>query len=59
LKSGGNSLQNVVGSLGGLQSSIQTEWKKQGKDFQQFGKDVCRRVMTLEDSRKGLGGDFK
>lgn len=43
LKSGGNPLQNVLGSLGGLQSSIQTEWKKQEKDFQQFGKDVCSR----------------
>ena len=31
LKSGGNPLQNVLGSLGGLQSSIQTEWKKQEK----------------------------
>lgn len=46
LKSGGNPLQNVLGSLGGLQSSIQTEWKKQEKDFQQFGKDVCSRVVT-------------
>lgn len=30
LKSGGNPLQNVLGSPG-LQSSIQTEWKKQEK----------------------------
>ena len=59
LKSGGNPLQNVLGSLGGLQSSIQTVWKKQEKDFQQFGKDVCSRVVTLEDSRKALGGNLK
>ena len=59
LKSGGNPLQNVLGSLGGLQSSIQTEWKKQEKDFQQFGKDVCSRVVTLEDSRKALVGNLK
>ena len=52
-------LQNVLGSLGGLQSSIQTEWKKQEKDFQQFGKDVCSRVVTLEDSRKALVGNLK
>ncbi|HDW0135990.1 TPA: hypothetical protein RKY06_004760 [Escherichia coli] len=56
---GGNPLQNVLGSLGGLQSSIQTEWKKQEKDFQQFGKDVCSRVVTLEDSRKALVGNLK
>ncbi len=31
LKSGGNPLQNVLGSPGGLQSSIQSEWKKQEK----------------------------
>ncbi|EMQ3506334.1 DUF2884 domain-containing protein [Escherichia coli] len=59
LKSGGNPLQNVLGSLGGLQSSIQTEWKKQEKYFQQFGKDVCSRVVTLEDSRKALVGNLK
>ena len=59
LKSGGNPLQNVLGSLGGLQSSIQTEWKKHEKDFQQFGKDVCSRVVTLEDSRKALVGNLK
>ncbi|HAI5341466.1 TPA: DUF2884 domain-containing protein [Escherichia coli] len=59
LKSGGNPLQNVLGSLGGLQSSIQTEWKKQEKDFQQFGKDVCSRVVTLEDSRKAVVGNLK
>jgi hypothetical protein len=57
LKGGGNPLQGVLGSLGGLQTSIQNEWKNQEDDFQQFGKDVCKRVVTLEDSRKALVGD--
>jgi hypothetical protein len=56
LKGGGNPLQGVLGSLGGLQTSIQNEWKNQEDDFQQFGKDVCKRVVTLEDSRKALVG---
>lgn len=59
LKSGGNPLQNVLGGLGGLQTSIQDEWKKQEKDFQQFGKDVCNRVISLEDSRKALVSTLK
>ena len=33
--------------------------KKQEKDFQQFGKDICSRVVTLEDSRKALVGNLK
>ncbi|EYH74184.1 hypothetical protein SEEHN189_13230 [Salmonella enterica subsp. enterica serovar Heidelberg str. N189] len=59
LKGGGNPLQGVMGSLGGLQTAIQNEWKNQEKDFQQFGKDVCSRVVTLEDSRKALVGSLK
>ena len=59
LKGGGNPLQGVLGSLGGLQSAIQTEWKNQEKDFQQFGKDVCSRVVTLEDNRKALVSTLK
>ncbi|MDU4099894.1 MAG: hypothetical protein E7H71_21830, partial [Enterobacter hormaechei] len=47
------------GSLGGLQTSIQNEWKNQEDDFQQFGKDVCKRVVSLEDSRKELVGTLK
>lgn len=43
LKSGGNPLQNVLGSLGGLQSSIQTEWKKQEKDFHR-GMELARHL---------------
>ncbi|MGS6446385.1 hypothetical protein ACVGXV_01440, partial [Enterobacter intestinihominis] len=27
--------------------------------FQQFGKDVCKRVVSLEDSRKALVGTLK
>ncbi|MCP6001264.1 hypothetical protein ACVNFN_25950, partial [Klebsiella pneumoniae] len=27
--------------------------------FQQFGKDVCSRVVSLEDSRKALVGSLK
>lgn len=48
LKSGGNPLQNVLGSLGGLQSSIQTEWKKQEKDFQQFGDEESLRQWLAQ-----------
>ncbi|MFO5552363.1 hypothetical protein ACLBO2_27845, partial [Klebsiella pneumoniae] len=53
------SLQGILGSLGGLQTAIQEEWKNQEADFQQFGKDVCSRVVSLEDSRKALVGSLK
>ncbi|MED5672895.1 hypothetical protein VZ209_22700, partial [Enterobacter hormaechei] len=51
--------QGILGSLGGLQTAIQEEWKNQEADFQQFGKDVCSRVVSLEDSRKALVGSLK
>ncbi|MBS0849303.1 DUF2884 domain-containing protein [Citrobacter sp. JGM124] len=54
LGGGGNPLQNVLGSLGGLQTAIQSEWKSQQADFQQFGRDVCNKVVSLEDQRKAL-----
>ncbi|WP_202303252.1 YggN family protein [Dryocola clanedunensis] len=54
LKGGGNPLQGVLGSLGGLQTAVQNEWNNQQKDFEQFGRDVCSRVVTLEGQRKGL-----
>ncbi|WP_134871262.1 DUF2884 domain-containing protein, partial [Cronobacter sakazakii] len=41
LKGGGNPLEGVLGSLGGLQTAIQNEWKNQEADFQQFGHEVC------------------
>ncbi|MBK4716159.1 MULTISPECIES: YggN family protein [Tenebrionibacter/Tenebrionicola group] len=56
---GGNPLQSVLGNLGGLQKAIQNEWKKQEKDFQQFGKDVCSRVVSLEEQRKALVAGLK
>ncbi len=56
---GGNPLQGVLGNLGGLQTAIQKEWKNQEKDFQQFGKDVCSRVVSLEDQRKALVSGLK
>ncbi len=59
LKGGGNPLEGVLGSLGGLQTAIQNEWKNQEADFQQFGKDVCKRVVTLEASRKALTAVLK
>ena len=59
LKGGGNPLQVILGSLGGLQTAIQDEWKNQEADFQQFGKDVCSRVVSLEESRKALVGSLK
>ena len=54
LGGGGNALQNVLGNLGGLQTAIQSEWKNQEADFQQFGRDVCNKVVALEDQRKAL-----
>jgi len=59
LKGGGNPLQGILGSLGGLQTAIQDEWKNQQADFQKFGKDVCGRVTTLEASRKALVSGLK
>lgn len=52
--SGGNPLQGILGSMGGLQSAIQTEWKKQEHDFEGFGKVVCSRIVLLEEQRKTL-----
>jgi hypothetical protein len=37
----------VLPVQGGI-SKNGNEWKKQEKDFQQFGKDVCSRVVTLD-----------
>ncbi|KEA54579.1 hypothetical protein DT73_01515 [Mangrovibacter sp. MFB070] len=54
---GGNSkggLQGILGNLGGMQNAIQQEWNNQQADFKQFGKDVCSRVISLEDQRKAL-----
>ncbi|WP_313083087.1 DUF2884 domain-containing protein [Atlantibacter sp.] len=59
LKGGGNPLQGVLGSLGGLQTAIQNEWKTQEQDFQQFGRDVCQRVISLEDQRTRLVTSLK
>jgi Protein of unknown function (DUF2884) len=59
VKGGGNPLQGILGSLGGLQGAIQDEWKNQQADFQKFGKDVCSRVVSLEESRKALVGTLK
>lgn len=59
IKGGGNPLQGILGSMGGLQTAVQNEWKNQEADFQQFGKDVCSRVVSLEDSRKALVGSLK
>jgi len=41
IKGGGNPLQGILGSMGGLQTAVQNEWKNQEADFQKFGKDVC------------------
>lgn len=59
LKGGGNPLQGVLGSLGGLQTAIQNEWKNQEQDFQQFGRDVCQRVINLEGQRNKLVSGLK
>ncbi|GGD23252.1 DUF2884 domain-containing protein [Franconibacter pulveris 1160] len=59
IKGGGNPLQGVLGSLGGLQTAIQNEWKNQEADFQQFGRDVCNRTIQLEEQRQALVGSLK
>ncbi|MGU3524869.1 DUF2884 domain-containing protein [Enterobacteriaceae bacterium C23F] len=59
IKGGGNPLQGILGSMGGLQTAVQDEWKNQEADFQKFGKDVCSRVVSLEESRKALVGSLK
>lgn len=51
---GGNPLQNVLGNLGGLQTAVKSEWKSQEADFQKFGRDVCNKVVSLEEQRKAL-----
>ncbi|MBK5073500.1 DUF2884 family protein [Budviciaceae bacterium CWB-B4] len=50
----GNPLQAVLGSLGGLQQQIKDEWKKQEKDFNQFGQEACGKVTVLEQQRANL-----
>ncbi|NIF49503.1 DUF2884 domain-containing protein [Enterobacter sp. Ap-1006] len=59
LKGDGNPLQNVLGNLGGLQTAVQNEWNNQQADFEQFGHEVCNRVVSLENQRKGLVGALK
>lgn len=59
LNGGGNPLQGVLGSLGGLQTAVQNEWNIQQKDFEQFGRDVCSKVVTLEGQRKDLMSTLK
>lgn len=54
LSGGGNPLQAMMGNLGNLQQSIQTEWNNQELTFQRFGKEVCQRVISLETQRKQL-----
>ncbi|MCG8707277.1 DUF2884 domain-containing protein [Brenneria sp. 4F2] len=54
MSNGGNPLQVMMGNLGGLQKAIQTEWNNQEIEFQRFGRDVCNRVTSLENQRKGL-----
>lgn len=54
LSGGGNPLQAMMGNLGTLQQSIQNEWNNQELTFQRFGKDVCQRVISLENQRKQL-----
>ena len=56
---GGNSLQAMMGSLGGLQQAVQAEWSNQEADFQQFGHEVCHRVTALEEQRNALMSGLK
>ncbi|WP_130831652.1 DUF2884 domain-containing protein [[Erwinia] mediterraneensis] len=54
-----NPLQAIMGNLGGLQQAIQTEWNNQEQDFQNFGREVCNRVIDLEGQRKALVSGLK
>lgn len=54
-----NPLQAIMGNLGGLQQSLQAEWKNQEQDFQNFGHEVCNRVTVLEDQRKAVIAGLK
>lgn len=54
-----NPLQAIMGNLGGLQQAIQTEWNNQEQDFQNFGREVCNRVIDLEGQRKALVSRLK
>lgn len=54
-----NPLQAIMGNLGGLQQSLQAEWKNQEQDFQNFGHEVCNRVTVLEDQRKTVIAGLK
>lgn len=56
---GGNPLQALMGNLGGLQQSLQEEWKGQEQDFQNFGHEVCNRVTVLEDQRQAMIAGLK
>jgi hypothetical protein len=56
---GSNPLQAIMGNLGGLQQSVQAEWNKQEQDFQNFGHEVCNRVIDLENQRKQLQQNIK
>nr|WP_154324549.1 DUF2884 domain-containing protein [Pantoea sp. 201603H] len=47
-----NPLQAIMGNLGGLQQAVQAEWRTQEQDFQNFGREVCNRVTSLETQRK-------
>lgn len=59
LSGGGNPLQAMMGNLGNLQQSIQIEWNNQELAFQSFGRDVCQRVISLENQRKQLLNTLK
>ncbi|KAB8305362.1 DUF2884 family protein [Erwinia endophytica] len=56
---GSNPLQAIMGNLGGLQQSLQAEWRNQEQDFQNFGHEVCNRVSNLEAQRKELVAGLK
>lgn len=56
---GSNPLQAIMGNLGGLQQAIQAEWSNQEQDFQNFGREVCNRVTTLENQRKAVLAGIK
>ncbi|WP_338558140.1 DUF2884 domain-containing protein [Erwinia sp. E_sp_B04_7] len=56
---GDNPLQAIMGNLGGLQQSVQAEWKNQEQDFQNFGHEVCNRVTTLEGQREAMIAGLK
>lgn len=62
LLSGGDakqSLQGLLGNMGGLQQELESEWKKQEASFKIFGQQVCSKAGYIEQQRISLMNSLK